>query len=113
MLVEIPSEGSPLSEGEHGNGMFYANDAGIEKPAAIDHVVYQTWVRFFNDRCDQVFDLAYSNGDMKLVKKVSKLYKTEIITSYKADTLKGNDYCIAIVKYDNSRRDEAIEKSNE
>ena len=113
MLVEIPSEGSPLSEGEHGNGMFYANDAGVGEPAAIDHVVYQSWVRFFNDRCDQVFDLAYSNGDTVLVKKVSKLYKTEIITNYKADTLKGDDYCIAIVKYDNSRREKAIEKSNE
>ena len=50
---------------------------------------------------------------MGLVKKVSKLYKTEIITNYKADTLKGDDYCIAIIKYDNSRREKAIEKSNE
>lgn len=111
MLVEIPSEGSPLSEGEHGNGLFYANDAGVGEPAAIDHIVYQSWVRFFNDRCDQVFDLAYSNGNMELVKKVSKLYKTEIITNYKADTLKGNDYCIAIVKYDNSRREKALSSS--
>lgn len=112
LLVEIPTEGSPLSEGEHGNGMFYSNDAGVGEPAAIDHVVYQSWVRFFNDRCDQIFDLAYSNGDMELAEKISKLYKVEIITNYKADMSKGNDYCIAIVAYDNSRIEKAIEKCN-
>ena len=113
LLVAIPSEGRPLSGGEHGNGMFYEYDAAIGDAAAIDHVVYQSWVRFFNDRCDQLFDLAYSYGDMELAKKVSKLYKTEIITNYKADTSKPEGYSIAVVSYDDSRRKQAIEKCKE
>lgn len=113
LLVAIPSEGTPLPEGEHGNGMFYENDAAIGEAAAIDHVVHQSWVRFFNDRCDQLFDLAYSTGDMELAKKVSKLYKAEINTNYKADTSKTDGYCIAVVSYDDSRRKQAIEKCKE
>lgn len=109
LLVAIPSEGSPLTEGEHGNKIFYSNDAGIN-PMGIDHMVYQSWVRFFNDRCDQVFDIAYSNGNMELAKKVCRLYKTEVNTTFKPDTINGSNYCIGTVTYDNSRRDAAISK---
>ena len=45
--------------------------------------------------------------------KVSKLYKTEIITNYKADTSKPEGYSIAVVSYDDSRRKQAIEKCKE
>lgn len=103
LLVAIPSEGKPLSEGRYGNKMFYNNNASLESPLAIDHLVYQSWVRFYNDRCEQLFDLALANGNMALARRVSKLYKSEVITRYEADTIAGYDYNIAIISFDNSR----------
>lgn len=103
LLVAIPSEGKPLAEGRYGNKMFYNNNASLESPLAIDHLVYQSWVRFYNDRCEQLFDLALANGNMALACRVSKLYKSEVITRYEADTIAGYDYNIAIISFDNSR----------
>ena len=111
-ITAIPAEGAPLVEGRHGNGMFYDNDAGISESLAIDHVTYQSWVHFYNDRCEQVLDLALVNGDVELAKKVARLYKAEIITHFEPDTVRGQDYCIAIVSYDQSRREAAIQRTN-
>lgn len=110
LLITIPVEGAPLPEGQYGSGMFYDNDAGIGEMAAIDHVVYQSWVRFFNDRCDQALDLALIYEHKELAKKVSKLYKTEVNTRYEQDTVLGDNYRIATVTYDNSRREAAAKK---
>lgn len=105
LLIAIPSEGKPLAEGRYGNKMFYNNNASIESPLAIDHLVYESWVRFYNDRCEQLFDLALANDNITLARSVSKLYKQELNTRYEADTIVGGGYDIAIVSYDNSRRE--------
>lgn len=112
LLIAIPTEGAPLSEGRHGNGMFFDNNAGVGETMAIDHVVYQTWVRFYNDRCEQLLDLALAYGDKAFALKVAKLYKTEVVTTFEQDTIKGDDYRIAIVSNDSSRYQHALEKIN-
>lgn len=109
LLVTIPVEGAPLAEGAHANGMFYNNDAAAN-PAAIDHVIYQSWVRFYNDRCDQLLDMALTNNDSLLARKVSRLYKTEIVTRFAPDTVRGPKYDIATVTYDDSRRANAARR---
>lgn len=103
LLVTIPTEGAPLAEGTHANGMFYNNDAAAN-PAAIDHVVYQSWVRFYNDRCDQLLDMALTNNDSLLARKIGRLYKTEIVTRFAPDSVRGYNYDIATVTYDDSRQ---------
>jgi hypothetical protein len=110
LLIAIPVDGAPLAEGEYGNGMFYNNDAAISSPTAIDHVVYQSWVRFYNDRCEQLLDLALAYGDKAFAQKVVKLYKTEVVTTFEQDTIKGDDYRIAIVSNDSSRYQRALER---
>ena len=110
LLVEIPVEGRPLTEGEYGSGMFYNNDASISSPTSIDHVVYQSWVAFYNGCCDKVLDLALANNDIDLANKVHNLYKTEVSTHYTADTTKGGDYNIATVVYNNSRKEAAAQR---
>jgi hypothetical protein len=102
-LMAIPTEGAPLAEGNHGNGMFYDNDATIGNGMAIDHTVYQSWVRFYNDRCEQLLDLALADDNKAFAKRVAKLYKPEVKTLFQRDTLLGGRYCIATVLYDNSR----------
>ena len=113
LLIAIPVDGAPLAEGEYGNGMFYNNDAAVSSPTAIDHVVYQSWVQFFNNCCDKVFDLALANDDLELASKAIKLYKKEVATHFVADTIKGGDYNIAIVTYNNSRSITALQKLND
>ena len=54
---------------------------------AIDHMVYQSWVRFYNDRCEQLLNLALANDDMELARKVAKLYKTEVDTHFEQNRL--------------------------
>lgn len=103
LLVTIPTEGAPLAEGTHANGMFYNNDAAAN-PAAIDHVVYQSWVRFYNDRCDQLLDMALTNNDSLLARKIGRLYKTEVMTRFAPDSVRGYNYDIATVTYDDSRQ---------
>lgn len=110
LLVAIPAEGAPLAEGEYGSGMFYNNDASITAPTAIDHMVYQSWVRFFNDCCDKVLDLALANDDMTLANRVCRIYKKEVSTHFVADTIKGGDYKIATVKYNDLRINTAKQK---
>lgn len=110
LLVAIPTEGAPLSEGKHGSGMFYDNDAGVGASLAIDHVVYQTWVRFYNDRCEQILNMALANDDIALATKVAKLFKTEVKTSFEQDEVRGDEYNIATVTYDDSRRVEATNR---
>lgn len=103
LLVTIPTEGAPLAEGLHANGMFYNNDAAAN-PFAIDHVIYQSWVRFYNDRCDQLLDMALTNSDSLLARKIMRLYKTEVVTRFTPDSARGYGYAIADVTYDDSRR---------
>lgn len=103
LLVTIPTEGAPLAEGLHANGMFYNNDAAAN-PSAIDHVIYQSWVRFYNDRCDQLLDMALTNSDSLLARKIMRLYKTEVVTRFTPDSARGYGYAIADVTYDDSRR---------
>lgn len=109
LLVTIPTEGAPLSEGTHANGMFYNNDAGANA-AAIDHVVYQSWVRFYNDRCEQLLDMALTYNDPQLAKKIIRLYKTEVETRYTPDTVRGDNYSIATVTYNNKRQEQALRR---
>ena len=109
LLVTIPTEGAPLSEGTHANGMFYNNDA-VANTAAIDHVVYQSWVRFYNDRCDQLLDMALTNNDSEFAQKIGRLYKREVETRFTPDTVRGDNYSIATVSYDDSRREQAARR---
>ena len=111
-LLSLPTEGTPLAEGIYGNGMFYANDAGVGEPLAIAHVTYQSWVAFYNDRCEQLLDLANANDDKEFAKKIAGLYKAEVVTKFEADTTRGGDYCIATVSYNPSRRDMAIQRTH-
>ena len=106
--MAIPSEGAPLAEGSYGNGMFYDNDAAVGNSMAIDHVVYQSWVRFYNDRCEQLLDLALADNNKEFAKRVARLYKAEITTQFQRDTLLGDRYSIATVSYDTSRCEAAV-----
>ena len=111
MILSIPSEGAPLAEGRYSEGMFYDCKPAIGVTLAIDHSVYQSWVRFYNDRCEQVLELALASDDKQLARRVAKLYKVEIVTRFEADPVKGREYNIAVVSYDNSRRNAAIKRS--
>lgn len=111
LLISIPTEGAPLAEGVHGEGMFYDNDAGVGEPLAIDHMVYQSWVRFYNDRCEQLLNLGLANDDTVLIRKVAGLFKADVNTTFQQDTVRGGDYRIATVSYDATRRNKAIEQS--
>ena len=110
LLIAIPVDGIPLAEGEYGSGMFYNNDAAISSPTAIDHVDYQSWVQIFNNCCDKIFDLALANNDLELANKACKLYKNEVATHFVADTIKGGNYNIAIVTYNDLRKNVAKQK---
>jgi hypothetical protein len=90
--------------------MFYNNDAAISSPTAIDHVVYQSWVQFFNNCCDKIFDLALANDDVELANKACKLYKNEVTTHFVADTVRGDNYNIATVTYNVLRKNIAERK---
>lgn len=112
-LMSIPTEGAPLAEGCYGNGMFYANDAGVGEPLAIAHVTYQSWVSFYNDRCEQVLDLALANGNKEFARRIAGLYKSEVVTQFEPDTTRGGNYCIATVSYNASRREMAIQRTDD
>ncbi len=107
LLMAIPVEGAPLAEGVYGSGMFYDNDASTGNTLAIDHVTYQSWVRFYNDRCDQLLDFALVNEDHALAGKVVQLYKPEVVTRFEQDTIKGDCYNIAFVTHNDNRRQQA------
>lgn len=109
LIVSIPVDGVPLKEGVQESGMFYNNDAGANA-AAIDHVVYQSWVRFYNDRCEQLLDMALTYNDPQLAKKIIRLYKTEVETRYTPDTVRGDNYSIATVTYNNKRQEQALRR---
>lgn len=111
LLVAIPTEGAPLAEGTYANGMFYDNDAA--SPAAVDHIVYQSWARFYNDRCDQLLDMALLNNDSLLARKVELLYKTEIVTLFAPDSVRGYSYDIATVTYSDLRKNNAGRRIDE
>ena len=109
-LMAIPTEGAPLAEGNHGNGMFFNNDAAVGNSMAIDHVVYQSWVRFYNDRCEQLLDLALADDNKEFARRVARLYKAEVTTQFQRDTLLGDRYSIATVSYDTSRCEAAVRR---
>lgn len=73
-------------------------------------MVYQSWVLFYNDRCEQLLNLALANDDMELARKVAKLYKTEVDTHFEQDTVRGDGYSLAAVLYNDSRCAMAIER---
>lgn len=110
LLLAIPVEGVPLSEGEHGNGMFYKSAPAAYIPPAVDHVLYESWCRFYNDRCEQMFNWAIANDRESLARKVAGIFKEEIKTSFKQDETKDRGYMIGIVHYDDSRIRRAAEK---
>lgn len=105
MLLDIPVDGRPLPEGIHANKMFY-NSKPAMNDEAIDHAVYQSWVRFYNDRCDQLLEKTLMNRDMALAEKIIKRYRPEVITHFDPDP-QASGYNIATVTYDNSRQEKA------
>lgn len=110
LLLAIPVEGVPLSEGEHGNGMFYNSAPAVYIPPAVDHVLYESWCRFYNDRCEQMLNWAIANDRASLARKVVGIFKEEVKTSFMQDETKDKGYMTATVRYDDSRLRRAEEK---
>lgn len=110
LLLAIPVEGVPLGEGEHGNGMFYNNAPAAYAPPAVDHVLYESWCRFYNDRCEQMLNWAIANDREPLARKVAGIFREEVQTSFRQDETKDKGYMTGIVRYDDSRIRRVAEK---
>jgi hypothetical protein len=72
LLTEIPEEGSPQPDGSKGMGVSEIYASGK------DHIAYTKYVTNYNVLCDQILDLAISQDDQYLAKKVLQMYKQTI-----------------------------------
>ena len=99
LLTEIPVEGTPHPEGRY-SWVKIREDCDEAK----DHVTYYKWVANYNANCNQILDLAISQNNNYLAKKVITMYKQNVINQRAEDN---DDY---FVKYTWSDRDAAIEK---
>ncbi len=73
LLTEIPEEGSPHAEGKCDYG-----EIGEIYSQALDHVTYYKYVSNYNGLCNKVLDLAISQNNHYLAKKVITMYKQNV-----------------------------------
>lgn len=69
LLTEVPMEGSPHPEGKYNYDMI-----GEIYHEAKDHVTYCKYVSNFNNLCNKILDLAISQNNQYLAKKVITMY---------------------------------------
>jgi hypothetical protein len=74
LLTEIPEEGSAHPDGRYS---WVKNREDCDE--AKEHVTYCKWVTNYNSLCTQILDLAISQENQYLAKKVIKMYKQNVI----------------------------------
>jgi hypothetical protein len=79
LLTEIPEEGSA-----HPDGRYSWTQISEGCDDAKEHVTYCKWVTNYNSLCNQVLDLAISQDNQYLAKKVIKMYKQNVINEEEA-----------------------------
>lgn len=100
LLSEIPVEGVP-----HPEGSYYFHDVDPGFSDGKEHYTYYSWVRNYNGYCTQILDLALSQNNAYLAKKVIGMYKQNIV--HEEDSKKDSHY---IVKYLWTDKESAIAK---
>ena len=73
LLTEIPEEGSPQPDGSKGYAVSDIYESGK------DHLAYTKYVTNYNVLCNQILDLAISQDNQYLAKKVLQMYKQTIM----------------------------------
>ena len=86
LLTEIPEEGSA-----HPDGRYSWVKIREDCDDAKEHVTYCKWVTNYNSLCNQVLDLAISQDNQYLAKKVLNMYKQNIINEEDAFRKENSD----------------------
>jgi hypothetical protein len=73
LLTEIPEEGSARSDGRYSY-----SDVTEGYRDGKEHVTYCKWVTNYNSLCTQILDLAISQENQYLAKKVIMMYKQNV-----------------------------------
>ncbi len=89
LLTEIPEEGSAYPDGRYS---WWKIVEGSEE--AKEHVTYCKWVTNYNSLCTQILDLAISQENQYLAKKVIKMYKQNVINEKAYRNEKSDDYMV-------------------
>ena len=106
LLTEVPKEGSPHPEGKYDCGMI-----GEIHGRAKDHVTYCKYVSNFNNLCNQILDLAISQNNQYLAKKVITMYLQNVENEEREDVERYTDYYY--VKYTWADKEKAVAKCKE
>ena len=86
LLTEIPEEGSA-----HPDGRYSWVKIREDCDEAKEHVTYCKWVTNYNSLCTQILDLAISQENQYLAKKVIKMYKQNVINEEDAYKKENSD----------------------
>ena len=86
LLTEIPEEGSA-----HPDGRYSWTQISEGCDDAKEHVTYCKWVTNYNSLCTQILDLAISQENQYLAKKVIKMYKQNVINEEDAYKKENSD----------------------
>ena len=86
LLTEIPEEGSA-----HPDGRYSWVKIREDCDDAKEHVTYCKWVTNYNSLCTQILDLAISQENQYLAKKVIKMYKQNVINEEDAYKKENSD----------------------
>lgn len=87
LLTEIPEEGSA-----HPDGRYDWIKIREDCEEAKDHTTYCKWVTNYNSLCTQILDLAISQENQYLAKKVIKMYKQNVINERAYRNENSDDY---------------------
>lgn len=87
LLTEIPEEGSA-----HPDGRYDWIKISENCEEAKDHTTYCKWVTNYNSLCTQILDLAISQENQYLAKKVIKMYKQNVINERAYRNENSDDY---------------------
>lgn len=101
LLTEVPMEGSPHPEGKY-------SIIKIEEiyDEAKDHVTYCKYVSNFNNLCNKILDLAISQNNQYLAKKVITMYLQNVENEH-------SDESGYYVKYTWADKEKAVAKCKE
>ncbi len=84
LLTEIPEEGSP-----HPDGRYSWVKIREDCEDAKEHITYCKWVTNYNSLCTQIINLAISQNNEYLARKVLLMYKQNVVNE--KDAYKDND----------------------
>lgn len=102
LLTEIPVDGKARP-----NGDYYWHLVSDSEPDGKEHATYCKWVTNYNSLCSQAVDLAISQNNEYLAKKILTMYKQNVETTDSRDNAHYN------VNRSWSDKDEAIAKCKE